>query len=343
MKKAYLFSVVVFSVFVFFSCKEKNAINAPIEDIYFGWVPEEEAIRTKYGIGTDGVFVGVNNTKVTSVIQEPISAEWSVVRYSTSDSAVVTISADGVLTGVGKGSAEVYAQIGSDEQGDLKKASLKVYVDTIQVTSIAIELSANSFEDYSVVGPLKNINGEDSTITNNGKVEIVKGNIENTDTLFLNDVAIMRATFEPLDVSFTEMEWTTDRPDIFDIKGDTITAIAQGAGKIFGRMKQNHPEALTIEYDWKVAEAALERVVWTAGSHKMYGNTSEDVYQLIVYVPSYASNKDVTFSSSNPELFGVANGKVYCYSNKTGEQAVLTVSAPQATKGQEDVCTFKIK
>lgn len=343
MKKAYLFSVVVFSVFVFFSCKEKNAINAPIEDIYFGWALEEEAIRTKYGIGTDGVFVGVNNTKVTSVIQEPISAEWSVVRYSTSDSAVVTISADGVLTGVGKGSAEVYAQIGSYEQGDLKKASLKVYVDTIQVTSIAIELSANSFEDYSVVGPLKNINGEDSTITNNGKVEIVKGNIENTDTLFLNDVAIMRATFEPLDVSFTEMKWTTDRPDIFDIKGDTITAIAQGAGKIFGRMKQNHPEALTIEYDWKVAEAALERVVWTAGSHKMYGNTSEDVYQLIVYVPSYASNKDVTFSSSNPELFGVANGKVYCYSNKTGEQAVLTVSAPQATKGQEDVCTFKIK
>lgn len=332
MKKAYLFSVVVFSVFVFFSCKEKNAINAPIEDIYFGWVPEEEAIRTKYGIGTDGVFVGVNNTKVTSVIQEPISAEWSVVRYSTSDSAVVTISTDGVLMGVGKGSAEVYAQIGSDEQGDLKKASLKVYVDTIQVTSIAIEPSANSFADYSVVDTLKNINGEDSIIT-----------IENMNTLFLNDVAIMRATFEPLDVSFTEMEWTTDRPDIFDIKGDTITAIAQGAGKIFGRMKQNHPEALTIEYDWKVAEAALERVVWTAGSHKMYGNTSEDVYQLIVYVPSYASNKDVTFSSSNPELFGVANGKVYCYSNKTGEQAVLTVSAPQATKGQEDVCTFKIK
>ena len=91
MKKVYLISVVVLSVFAFFSCKEKT--NLPIEDIYFGWVPEEEAILTKYGIGTDGVFVGVNNTKVTSVIQEPVYAEWMFVNYSTSDSAVVTVSA----------------------------------------------------------------------------------------------------------------------------------------------------------------------------------------------------------------------------------------------------------
>ncbi|MBR5470437.1 MAG: hypothetical protein IKU78_08230 [Paludibacteraceae bacterium] len=341
MKKVYLISVVVLSVFAFFSCKEKT--NLPIEDIYFGWVPEEEAILTKYGIGTDGVFVGVNNTKVTSVIQEPVYAEWVFVNYSTSDSAVVTVSADGVLTGVGKGIAEVYAQIGSEKDGNLKKASLKVYVDTIQVTKIAIDIAANSFSDYSKIGPLKGADGQDSTVTENGALKVVEGSIENTDTLFLNDRAVMQSTIEPLDASFTEMIWTTDRPDVFDIKGDTITAIAEGSGKIYGRMKQNHPEELTIEYNWNVKTEPLERVVWTAGSHKMYGNTSEDVYKLIVYVPSFASDKNVTFSSSNPELFGVANGKVYCYSNKSGEQAVLTVSAPQATEGQEDVCTFKIK
>ena len=340
MKKAYLISIAVLSVFVFFSCKEQKIINAPIESINFGWVPEDEAIRTKYGIGTDGVFVGVNNTKVTSVIQEPISATWSFVNYSTSDSAVVTISADGVLTGVGKGVAEVYAQIGSEENDNLKTATLKVYVDTIQVTSISVEAVANSFKGYSKIGPLKDINGNDSL---DSEGHVVKGSITNLDTLFLNDIAVMNATLEPLDASFTEMSWTTDNPSVFEIKGDTIIAKSEGNGKIYGRMKQNHNEELTIEYDWKVVEAGLERIVWATGSHKMYGNTSEDVYKLIVYVPTYASNKNVTFSSSNPELFGVANGKVYCYSDRVGEQAVLTVYAPHATKGQSDVCTFKIK
>lgn len=340
MKKTYLFFAVGLALLTFFACKDE--VNAPIESIKFGWVPEDEAIREKYNIGDDGVFVGVGSTKVTSCIQEPISAKWSFVRYSTADSTVVVISPEGVLTGIGKGVTKVFAQIGSEEQGNLKTAELKVYVDTISVTMISIEPEALSFKDYSKSGILRDINGNDS-LDEEGKGVI--GTLVNTDTLFLNDYAVMNGVFEPIEASFTEMVWSTSNPNVFEISGDTIFAKGVGNAVLTGKLKYNHNDALTVSYSWVVTEAELERVAWATATHKMYSGTHEAVDDLLVFVPTYASDKSVSFNALNPDLFNVASGSVYCYSNVVGDTASIVVNAPQAVleDGRSAICKFRVK
>ncbi len=342
MKKAYLFFALAFVVVAFSACKEEKEINAPIEKISFGFVPEDETIRAKYNVGEDGVFVGVNNTKVTSVIMEPASAKWPQVTYSSANEAIVKIGADGLLTGVGRGQTEVYAQI---ESG--LKATLKVYVDTISITKIDVEVVAKSFADYSVIDVLKDVNGKDSLDTEGKEVE---GNIVNADTLFLNDMAVMQVMTEPMEASFSEMVWATSDTTVFQIKGDTITAIGEGSATITGRLKQNHHEELTQTYNWTVKKAELDLITWATGSHKMYVGTSEEVMPLIVFVPSYASDKEVEFESEDGNIFGVANGKVYCYASSDTD-VILTVKAKNYyDKASDDkkanyasTCKFKVR
>ncbi len=343
MKKAYLFFALAFVVVAFSSCNEEKTINAPIEKISFGFVPEDETIRAKYNVGEDGVFVGVNNTKVTSVVMEPASAKWPQVTYSSANDSIVTIGPDGLLTGVGRGQTEVYAQI---ENG--LKATLKVYVDTISITKIDVEVVAKSFNDYNVIDVLKDINGKDSLDTEGKEVS---GNLVNADTLFLNDIAVMQVTTEPMEASFSEMVWTTSDSTVFQIKGDTIVAIKEGSATITGRLKQNHHEELTQVYNWVVKTAKLERVVWGAKTKKMYANTSEEVMPLIVFLPSYASDKEVVFESSDENVFNVANGKVYCYQN-SDSTIVMTVKSKnywqdmgenEALNPYKSECKFKVR
>ena len=66
--------IVVVAACAFWACDKENP-NTPIEKIEFGFIPEEQSVIEKYGIKEDGIFVGVNNSKVTNVNQFPVYAK----------------------------------------------------------------------------------------------------------------------------------------------------------------------------------------------------------------------------------------------------------------------------
>ena len=73
--------IVVVAACAFWACDKENP-NTPIEKIEFGFIPEEQSVIEKYGIKEDGIFVGVNNSKVTNVNQFPVYAKRTDLKYS---------------------------------------------------------------------------------------------------------------------------------------------------------------------------------------------------------------------------------------------------------------------
>ena len=355
-------AVVALGLLVFAACKKDN-VNAPITDIYFGWSPEDAEIQAAYKIGSDGVFVGVNNTKSTSVIQEPRTAYWALVHYTSLDTNVVRVAADGLLTGVGKGVTKVRAFIYDKEDSTkVLEDFLKVYVDTIPVTNIDLVLKSNSFDTYS-----------EKRKTSDGKADSTFR--ENPDTLFWKDYVVMTASCTPVDASFMEMEWTTDREDLFTIHGDTIFATGEGkvtdwatypgpgiadAGMIVGRLKQNNHSGMVLTvngepitddtefvFDWKISPRKLDYVMWSSGKHKMTAGSNENLDKLITFVPAYASYRDVTFYSEHPDTFAIVGHTVYSQTSHAKGTKVAVTSVDQmnsaGTALLSDTCKFLIR
>ncbi|MBO7315837.1 MAG: hypothetical protein J6U44_01545, partial [Paludibacteraceae bacterium] len=101
--------IVVVAMCAFWSCN-KESVNTPIEKIEFGFVSEDQSVIEKYGIKEDGIFVGVNNTKVTNVNQFPVYAKRTDLKYSSANPAIAKIDELGIVTGVGKGVTSVFAE-----------------------------------------------------------------------------------------------------------------------------------------------------------------------------------------------------------------------------------------
>lgn len=261
--------IVVVAVCAFWAC-DKESVNTPIEKIEFGFIPEDQSIIDKYGIEDDGLFVGVNNSKVTNVNQYPVYARRTDLKYSSSDTAIVKIDSLGIITGVGKGSAYVYAESTNSSLG-LAKAALKVYVDTISVEKVTVSLKASSFDDHAE---------------------------KQVDTLFLNDTAVFSVAVEPLEASFADYVWTSSNPAVLEVdakKGNVIKAKSVGGSvTLTGNLKYGGTEETKKEYTWVVEEAPLKSIGFAKRKNFIKILPQENQPISIIFDPQYASNKSYT-------------------------------------------------
>lgn len=256
--------IVVVAVCAFWAC-DKESVNTPIEKIEFGFVPEDQSIIEKYGIGNDGIFVGVNNSKVTNVNQYPVYAKRTDLKYSSADSTIVKINGLGVITGVGKGETFVYAESTNSALG-LAKARLKVYVDTISAEKVTISCKASSFDDHAE---------------------------KQVDTLFLNDTAVFSVVAEPLEASFADYEWVSNNPAVLDVKGNVITAKSEGGPvTLTGNLKYKGTESTKKEYTWVVKNAPLKSIGFAKRKNFIKLLPQENQPISIIFDPQYASNKE---------------------------------------------------
>ncbi len=254
--------IVVVAMCAFWSCN-KESVNTPIEKIEFGFVPEDKSIIEKYGIKEDGIFVGVNNTKVTNVNQFPVYAKRTDLKYSSAKPAIAKIDERGIITGIGKGVTSVYAE---SVDGSLK-TELKVYVDTVSVEKVTISCKASSFDDHLE---------------------------QQKDTLFLNDTAVFSVVTEPLEASFADYVWTSSDPNILEVNGNVVKAKGNGVATLTGNLKYKGTDATKQVYTWNVEEAPLKSIGFA--KRKTFVKILPQEYQpvSIVFDPQYASNKSYT-------------------------------------------------
>jgi hypothetical protein len=299
--------IVVVAACAFWACDKENP-NTPIEKIEFGFIPEEQSVIEKYGIKEDGIFVGVNNSKVTNVNQFPVYAKRTDLKYSSENEAIVKINELGIITGVGKGEAFVYAESTNSALG-LEKTKLKVYVDTIPVEKVTFSLKASSFDDH---------------------VELQK------DTLFLNDTAVMSVVAEPLEASFADYVWESSNPSVLEVNGNVVTAKTVGGPvTISGNLKYKGTESTKKEYTWVVEEAELKGItVKKVNKIKILPLQSQPL--MVTFDPQYASYKDYTAEyfedeektkvKVNPSI-NISNGNLFVTSNNNNETTYVVLTS----------------
>lgn len=299
--------IVVVAACAFWACDKENP-NTPIEKIEFGFIPEEQSVIEKYGIKEDGIFVGVNNSKVTNVNQFPVYAKRTDLKYSSENEAIVKINELGIITGVGKGEAFVYAESTNSALG-LEKTKLKVYVDTIPVEKVTFSLKASSFDDH---------------------VELQK------DTLFLNDTAVMSVVAEPLEASFADYVWESGDPSILEVNGNVIKAKQVGGPvTITGNLKYKGTESTKKEYTWIVEEAELKGItVKKMNKIKILPLQNQPV--MITFDPQYASYKDYSVEyfedkenskpKANPAI-NISNGNLFVVNEVNNDTTYVVLTS----------------
>ena len=299
--------IVVVAACAFWACDKENP-NTPIEKIEFGFIPEEQSVIEKYGIKEDGIFVGVNNSKVTNVNQFPVYAKRTDLKYSSENEAIVKINELGIITGVGKGEAFVYAESTNSALG-LEKTKLKVYVDTIPVEKVTFSLKASSFDDH---------------------VKLQK------DTLFLNDTAVMSVVAEPLEASFADYVWESSDPSVLEVNGNVVTAKAVGGPvTISGNLKYKGTESTKKEYRWLVEEAELKGItVKKMNKIKILPLQHQPV--MITFDPQYASYKDYSVKyfedkenskpKANPAI-NISNGNLFVVNEVNNDTTYVVLTS----------------
>lgn len=299
--------IVVVAACAFWACDKENP-NTPIEKIEFGFIPEEQSVIEKYGIKEDGIFVGVNNSKVTNVNQFPVYAKRTDLKYSSENEAIVKINELGIITGVGKGEAFVYAESTNSALG-LEKTKLKVYVDTIPVEKVTFSLKASSFDDH---------------------VKLQK------DTLFLNDTAVMSVFAEPLEASFADYVWESSNPSVLEVNGNVVTAKTVGGPvTISGNLKYKGTESTKKEYTWVVKEAELKGItVKKMNKIKILPLQNQPV--MITFDPQYASYKDYSVEyfedkenskpKANPAI-NISNGNLFVVNEVNNDTTYVVLTS----------------
>ncbi len=312
----------------------------------------------------------------------PATASNKNVTWSTSDSKVATVTQSGVVTGVGSGYATITCKTvsGSLEETCLVKVVKKTEVSSIKLNKSTVSLYKGykwqlSSTVYPTNATFKNVKWTSSnanvvTVDSTGKLWAMgKGtatvtctSVDNpmvkasctvkvyikTAAVTLNKTSVslyegeygkLVPTIYPTDASVKTVTWKSLDPSIAIVsRNGTLLGVKAGTtyvtcttvnGGFVAKCK------VTVTKIIKTTSVKLPRTSVSIND----GSTAQFAYT--VY-PSNASNKSVTWSSSNVNVVKVySNGKIYavnpgtavitCKTNDTGKTAKCTVTVKAVT------------
>lgn len=165
MKTNSIFSVLLFIIPLLFfsSCKK--------EDVITGVKIDEKTLA-----------LGLSETKLLKACTYPASNDCGMITWSTSDAAVATVDATGLVTGVAKGEAIVYASIGSFTD----KCSVTVFeLHTLPVSLTGTDYYLISLDNFSAAAISEKIIADYRVNETTNAMYIWKDSIKNVDTYSL--------------------------------------------------------------------------------------------------------------------------------------------------------------
>ena len=153
--------------------------------------------------------------------------------------------------------------------------------------------------------------------------EIKEGQTLNLTVKFLPEGAVSKP-----------VSWRSTNDEVATVSGGTVTAIKAGKTKIFARVDGTEIEAfcdLTVLQD-----DALKGIAFSADKYEITIGAPKAVE--LIFTPSYAANKNVTYSSSNTSIATVAaDGTV------TGlKEGETTITAKSEEGGFEATCAVVV-
>lgn len=247
---------------------------------------KQGALVTQISLNKYSASVAVGGTSQLTATVLPTNATTKTITWTSSDPTIATVSATGKITGIKAGQCIITATSNGSGSQDLSAAC------TVTVSSVAtgsIGLNALNLTMYK---------GQSTTLV---------------------------ATVFPSNATNKDVTFTSSNPSVASVNADTGVITALGNGKTTIVVTANDGSAATASCMVSVIEQVnVTSIVLNAKDITLL-HRDTTILSATVY-PDYASELEVTWSSSNPNVASVdENGKVSGL--LAGQSAVITASA----------------
>lgn len=292
------------------------------------------------------VYVGENFTLSANILPE--NAMNKKVRWESADETIATVDDNGIVTAVALGKTTIYAI--SDENSEIRSAcEITVYDHTEGVEMACTEQAIHIEEEITLSAntlPLGTSDGkvtwscsdtDIATVDENGNVKGLKqGKCTITATsvdggytascevtvmqlvaevwldkhelnMNVGDNSALRVNVSPSMADDKTIAWSTEDEDVANVDSDgKVTAVAAGTTKIWATSNDNNEakDYCEVTVNQPVTGLALDYTEYTL-------NDIGSTFTLTVEVqPETATNKEVTWRSSDEKVCIVSNGLV---------------------------------
>lgn len=297
----------------------------------------------------DAVLTVGGETLTLTATVAPANAKDKTVTWTTSDDAVATVDANGVVTAVSAGTITATATNGTDDTSDDKTATC-----TVTVTQNYKVTLADGTEDSGnwTISPANPQPGDVVTITYGGtkKVKSVKAvkkaavikvtiitlnktettiNVGSTETLSVTAIEPSNAT----DKTYT---WNSDNTAVATVNATTgeVTANAVGTANITATANDGSGVTATCAVTVIVPVSSI--TITNAPTEALFVNSKGTLTATVL--PDNATDKTVTWSSSDPDYVSInaTTGEYEVKGTKGYGSATITATAG----GKTATCTI---
>ena len=151
-------------------------------------------------------------------------------------------------------------------------------------------------------------------------------------TLYVGESAQILATVYPSDAINTTITWTSSNPNVVSVDNGTITALKEGTSVITAKSYNGKTTTTTVEV--KIKQVVATGITLNKTSTTLNVGASETLTATIS--PTNVTNKTITWTSSNPSVASVSNGKI------TALQAGKTNIVARTSNGKMATCAVTI-
>jgi len=292
------------------------------------------------------IYMNNDSTKKLNLIITPNDADNKDFYWSSSNSKIATVDQNGKVTAISNGTTTITVKTKDNKF----KTSIKIIVNklvtniTLNKTNISLKKN-NTFNLTYTIKPndagnkdiiWSSSNSKIATVDQNGKVTAIssgnsiitasskdgntkatckvnvyvplngiKTNVTNLQ-LGKNEIKKVNVIFTPSDATNKTIIWSSSNQKIATVdQNGNIKGISNGSTTIIVKSEDNKfKTSINVTVKNLVTNIKLNKTSLTLNKNKSF-NLTYDIY------PEYASNKSVTWSSSNPKIATVdQNGKV---------------------------------
>ena len=315
---------------VLFSCKPQESQTIPV---------------TSISVNPTSLTMEEGETANISATVSPGNATDKTVTWSSSSTAVATVK-EGVVTAVKEGSATITAKAG----GKTATCAVKVQAKFVAVTSVSLDktsLELTEGEESTLTATVKPDNATEKSVTwtsdktdvatvKDGKVTAVKEGTatitakagdqtatckvtvknsfvevtsitldKTTLSLKVNQEETLTATVKPDDATDKTVTWTSSNNDIATVKDGKVKGIKNGTATITAKAGNKTAKCTVV-----VAKGTIAVTSITLDKTSLSLKVNQEETLTATVKPDNATDKTVTWTSSNTAVATVNDGKV---------------------------------
>ncbi len=281
-----------------------------------------ESHSEEYTIIFKDAQAGTTGNEVTSY-DDIIDSVEGDLNVSISSTSKVFEGSGGIKLSSSKNNGSLGLNLGEELDITSIDANLAKYgsdASALSINNVSNTMSSNSFEDYNYsfegestsslnLEATKRVYAHSLTITSGQDGTPVTSVSLNKNTLALEtgEYETLTATILPANATNKEVTWTSSNTNVATVAGGTVTAVGAGSATITVKTKSGSKTATC-------SVTVTDRVYPVTGVSISQASASMEAGALLnlsaTVAPSNATNKGVSWSTSNAEVATVDNGVV---------------------------------